>query len=352
MANNLIKILLIEDYKEDIENYIFLLEKIFDQCQILEANSAKKAYKILQENQNLNLIILDYNLPDATGLEIIQHILEEQSIPIIALTGMGDENIAIDFMKAGASDYITKSNLSISSMQRSISNALDKHKLNLLARSKQEELYNFSHTIAHDLRAPLGRMQIYIDLIKKSPDKSEKYLSYIKDDNLFCLQFLDKLLEYAEAGRDFEITEQIELSEIFERVIKNLKLPIEQKQAVIEIDKNFPRIKGDLISIIQLFQNIISNAIKFNNSIPNIKITHKTTEEHIYIKCEDNGIGIPQDKIDNIFKPFSRLCSTDEFAGNGIGLATCKIIADQHSAEIIIESTPNIGSIFIVKFKR
>ena len=163
-------ILLIEDCKHDIENYIFLLHKIFDQCKIFEAKNAKEAYEAISKKK-FDLIILDYNLPGENGIEIIQDILKDKSIPIIVLTGMGDEDIAVEFMKAGASDYIAKSNLSISSMQRSISNVLEKHKMNLLVKSKQEELYNFSHTIAHDLRAPLGRINTYIDLIKKSSNK-------------------------------------------------------------------------------------------------------------------------------------------------------------------------------------
>ncbi len=351
-----LNVLIIDDTQEDFELCSRILEKIFD-CTLTHIQYAAEALEMLDTNK-FHLILLDYNLPDMNGIEFLKEVkLRGYNLagPIIILTGQGNEEIAVNFLKLGASDYIIKGNISMQTLSRSIQNALTNFQSSHLAYEKQQELYRFAQTITHDLKGPLGRIHSYCDLIKENVNKDSepnlkllKYSDNIQEDSSHCIAFLNSLFSYAERGRSEAEMSSINLGNIIERSIRNLELQVTESKADIVI-KDLPEVYGDGMALTQLFQNLISNSIKHSDQVPKIEISAESNNDYINILVADNGVGIPTEMVQEVFKPFVRLSKGDKRSGIGLGLALCKTIIDQHNGSIDILPNEKGGSIFRIK---
>lgn len=353
MFENLHKVIIIEDSEDDVEFYQRLLKKICE-CHITVFSSVQEALSSF-ENLEYDLILLDYHLPGLTGVNFLQK-LKERNIslkgPIITLTGQGSENVAVEFMHLGVTDYILKTEINLETLSNAIYSALNKFNRQTLEKEKQEELAIFAHTVAHDLKGPLGRINSYARLLSRKVEESnKKYTDNIQGDALYMIDFIDRLLAYSAMGRSgFEIAE-LSLNEIVEKAIQNLEVNIKNKKAEIRYG-HLGCVMGDKIGLIQLFQNLIGNSVKYCNQEPRIVITYETRENDILIKLTDNGIGIPPELAEVAFKPFSRLPNNLEENGTGLGLALCDKIVKQHKATISIESSSSGGTCFTMTFPR
>ncbi|MGK0388026.1 MAG: signal transduction histidine kinase [Maribacter sp.] len=239
----------------------------------------------------------------------------------------------------------------------------DKNKLlieqNKLIEEKNKDLTSFAYATSHHLKEPLRMVSSFIKLLDKSLDgkidgNDKECMKFINVGVGNMEQMLDGLLEYASLEKEIKETEPIELNKIFSEVSNNLKFLISQSKANIKIKDNLPQIKMSKILAIQLFQHLIANAIKFRKKeeTPIIAIDFIKTNENITISISDNGIGIPNNELENIFGIFNRLHSKNEIAGNGIGLASCKKIIEKMQGKIWVESEYGVGSIFFVSFSR
>ena len=142
----------------------------------------------------------------------------------------------------------------------------------------------------------------------------------------------------------------VQLTGAVEEIKQNLEMLIQEKKAAI-IFSDLPEIMVDRTMILQLFQNIISNGIKYNQSErPLISIRHTVVDEILEISISDNGIGIPVHLRQKAFEIFNRLNVSDQYSGSGIGLAICKKIVESMEGEIMIESNPTGGTIFRMRF--
>lgn len=142
----------------------------------------------------------------------------------------------------------------------------------------------------------------------------------------------------------------VDLSAAVREAIDNLKIAIEDASATVESGP-LPHVWGNHSQLVQLFQNLISNAVKFRNErLPRVRISAAERDGHPQVRVEDNGIGIRREDAADIFDLFKRLHAHEEYPGTGIGLAICKRIVDSHGGRIWVESTPGLGSTFIVEF--
>lgn len=341
-------ILIIDDSIDDYELYFRLLNRIFKNCTINHCVDAEQAIKEIKHNK-YSLILLDYNLCGMNGIEFLSKIAPlKEEIPIIALTGSGNEEVAINFMKMGAGDYITKSKISYEVLSESILTVLKRFNSNKVEKEKQNELSFFAYNIIHDIKGPLGRINSYAQLIsKKNPDIEPKYIQNIIEDSEYIDNFLNDLLIYSEVGRSNKALSEVDLNDVLKQSISNLEIEVKNKDAEIKIE-NMPKVLGHSISLIQLFQNLISNAIKYCIKKPIIRISSKIKNNLLYIKLSDNGIGISIDSAKNIFKPFTRINNHLNASGTGIGLSICSTIIKQHHAEIDTKPNNEGGTDFII----
>ena len=336
------------------------MKKIYANPEIHEAEDDGEGLKLLCTHLP-HLVFLDYLLPDMSGLEFLESLKKETgpylSYSVIALTGHGDETIATEFLKAGAKDYLVKNKINDESLARACDNAIEKTQLKKIIYEKQKELYNFAHTVAHDLKAPLQRIISYAGLFENLPsemsEKQKKYLHNIKNASKYSVEFIDSLINYSEVGRSQVELVRTNLNTPLDNALSNLEVIIKDtKTAITKTD--LPFINGDELALSQLFQNLINNAIKFQKTdAPFVKINNIDSDDKFHqVTIEDGGIGIPEGKKADIFLPFNRLHSKNDFPGSGIGLATCKNIMEQHNGKIWVEPAASGGSIFYLAFPK
>jgi light-regulated signal transduction histidine kinase (bacteriophytochrome) len=204
---------------------------------------------------------------------------------------------------------------------------------------------------AHDLKQPLIVAGGYINRLRRHyKDKAEpdadRFIGYALDAITRMEALINAILAYARVGTKARDLKLADCNDIVECATTNLQVEIEKSSAIVTHDQ-LPTLLADQIQIIQLFQNLIGNSIKFRREEPpcvHISAEHKEKEWVISI-C-DNGIGIDPKHSTSIFDIFQRLHENSKYPGNGIGLATCKKIVENHGGRIWVESNPGKGSTF------
>ena len=215
-----------------------------------------------------------------------------------------------------------------------------------------EELEQFAYIASHDLQEPLRMISSYTQLLaKRYKDQldgdANEFINYAVDGANRMQVLINDLLSYSRVGTKGEDFSHVDLNSVLEAVKANLKGVIEETGAVIKYSK-LPTVMADNSQMIQLFQNLIGNAVKFRREgvTPEIEITSKKEGNLFRFVVKDNGIGIDKKYLDRIFVIFQRLHTKEEFPGTGIGLAICKKIVERHGGEISVESAEGKGSDF------
>lgn len=232
-------------------------------------------------------------------------------------------------------------------------------KLKELADSLQEaynDLEDFIYIASHDLKEPLRKIKIFSEFIfnDKSCElqcSSKKYTKYLNESSSRMINLINDLLDFSKASRSTVLKEYISIESCIENAIEILEENIKNKKAKIIIDlkeKNInKKIRGDKTLITHVFQNLISNALKFNNKQkPIIEISFEKIKKDIIFFVKDNGIGIEKEYSEKIFEPLKRLHSQDQYPGSGIGLSICKKIIEKHNGKIWVESEIDNGCCF------
>jgi PAS domain S-box-containing protein len=221
---------------------------------------------------------------------------------------------------------------------------------NDLKRSNQE-LEQFAYVASHDLQEPLRSVTSYTQLLAQRYQgnldaKADKYINYIVDGSTRMQQLINDLLAYSRLGTRAQKFEIADCYAAVDQSLCNLRIAIAEKKAVITCD-SMPTVMADELQLVQLFQNLLGNAIKFCcQDVPTIHISAIIQNNEWLFSVRDNGIGIDSEYADRIFIIFQRLHSRREYLGTGIGLAICKRIVERHSGRIWVESQSGQGATF------
>jgi len=223
---------------------------------------------------------------------------------------------------------------------------------NQLLKTSNNELANFAYIASHDLQEPLRTITNYLGLFQrkyteKLDDQTLGYLVYINEATTRMRELINDLLEYSRIGRNDANMVKIDCNLLLQTVLKDISAVIQENKAIIKAEP-LPTITGYYIEIKSLFQNLISNAVKFRKKEqdPVILIGSEEKEQEYVFSVKDNGIGIEKKYYERIFIIFQRLHTRAEYPGTGIGLAFCKKIVELHKGRIWVESKPGIGSTF------
>jgi len=215
-----------------------------------------------------------------------------------------------------------------------------------------EELRQFAYVASHDLKEPLRMIGSYTQIIDRmiGPDLDEDgklYFKYVIDGVGRMNALLDALLKFATVGKSDEDLEVIDLNEIGRISQYNLKVRIEENDAIIKME-DLPEVKGRRTLMIQLFQNLLGNAIKFRRPSvqPEVYVRATETETEHIISIQDNGIGIAAQNKERIFEIFQRLNQRNKYEGTGIGLAICMKIVQRLGGRLWVESEEGKGTTF------
>src|SRR5919202_391428 len=219
-----------------------------------------------------------------------------------------------------------------------------------LARSNAE-LEQFAYVASHDLQAPLATIASYAQLLEKRykdqlDSKASKFIGNIVQGCTRMQTLIDDLLEYSRVGRSRKPFQLTDCNQAVEQALANLQGAIRQTQAVVTYSE-LPAVMGDISQLVQLFQNLVGNSIKYRHDAPPVvHITAYKQEKDWLFSVSDNGIGIATQHQARIFQIFQRLHTQKEYSGTGIGLAICQKIAERHGGYIWVESQPGQGSTF------
>ncbi|MDH5721421.1 MAG: ATP-binding protein [Spirochaetia bacterium] len=209
------------------------------------------------------------------------------------------------------------------------------------------DLERYAYIASHDLKEPLRMVYSYMELLNKKISSkldanSKKYINFALDGAVRMDKLISDLLTYSRLGYTPRNYETLNLNRLLENILRDLNTLKNESNSKIVLEQ-LPQIYADRTQMTQLFQNLISNAIKFNLERKNHKIKITSVEkknEHLFC-IEDNGIGIDPQHFDKVFELFKRLSSTKNTKGTGLGLAICRKIAENHGGKIWVESKPN-----------
>jgi PAS domain S-box-containing protein len=219
-----------------------------------------------------------------------------------------------------------------------------------LERSNKD-LEQFAYVASHDLQEPLRMVSSYTQLLSQHyegqlDEKAKKFMDYARDGAVRMQGLINDLLTYSRVGTRGKPLETADAHALLGEAIRNLAAMIEENRAIITND-DLPTVRADASQLIQVFQNLISNAIKFQRENgPHIHVSAQNKRREWVFSIRDNGIGIDRQYADRIFIIFQRLHTRQEYPGTGIGLALCKRIVERHGGKIWFESEPGKGTTF------
>lgn len=220
-----------------------------------------------------------------------------------------------------------------------------------LARSNSE-LSSFASMTSHDLKEPLRTISNFVHLLEernkeKFDPESVVYLNFVKNGTCRMKNLIEALLQYSRAGAAEPEKKMVDLNSILEEALQNLTAALKESSATLNWN-TLPRVGGNALQLTQVFQNLISNSLKYRNKGIHtvIQVSSECKQNEWVISIKDNGIGFEMENAAKVFKPFSRLNAEPERSGSGLGLATCKQIIEKHHGRIWVESELGRGSTF------
>lgn len=361
-----IRLLLIEDDEDDFVLTRDLLDEIAKGQYILDwVSSSDAARQTLAKNEH-DLCLLDYRLGGEDGLRLLEEAPQLGfSAPIIMLTGQDDTAVDLAALRAGAVDYLVKSQLNSARLTRAIRYAvarreveaerLERLRVEAESRSKSEFLAHLSH----ELRTPLTAILGYTDMLlhRSASKKDESDLHTIKRNGQHLLSLLNDVLDLSKiAAGKLEInTQRVELNSFLADLRSLMEVSAREKKLSLHFHADHPLptvIHTDPIRLRQILINLIGNAIKFTER-GSVDIEIRMPPQHSSQICfvvSDTGVGINQKDIEKLFKPFSQADGSRLLAqqGSGLGLTISKQLATRLGGDITVHSQPGRGSNFTV----
>lgn len=214
-----------------------------------------------------------------------------------------------------------------------------------------DELQQFAYIASHDLQEPLRTVQSYLQLLRrryggKLDDDADEFIEFAVEGAQRMRNLITDLLSFARVSSRARPFEPTDVGGVVDDVERSLEVYIEERKARIERG-SLPEVNADRNQLRQLYQNLISNALKFNESeTPRVELGARRQGTQWRLWVRDNGIGMRPEYREKVFEVFKRLNAKDEYEGTGIGLAICKKIVQRHGGEIGMDSSPGEGSTF------
>ena len=218
-------------------------------------------------------------------------------------------------------------------------------------KASNQELQQFAHIVSHDLKAPIRHihshcLQLKEQLAGQNSDAGE-LLDRTTSSAKHMIGLIEGLLAYSRVGAGGAEMIPTDLDGVFQTVVQQIQDEIDEADAVVVSDP-LPTVKGDKIQLVQLFQNLIENALKFRSKErPRVYMSVKPRGRHWVFSIQDNGIGIDPKFAESIFEVFRRLHDSETYAGTGMGLVICRKVVDRHGGRIWLDRRGGMGSTFV-----
>ncbi len=353
-----VKILLIEDNPGDVRLFEYEMEKTDKRWYELKVSEDLHSAPQQFPRTGPDLILLDLSLPDSHGIKTITKTKNIfRNIPIIVLTGQDDELVGFEAIKNGAQDFLSKGDLNNQAIRRSIWYSMERHRVRQKLEQSNKDLESFATVASHDLKEPLRKVMSFGDRLMEKyhdsiDDQGQNYLNRMLKATERMQNFIDSLLSFSKVAQTSDTFEEIDLNLVVKEVLADLDERILQTKGEVKVEP-LPTITADKMQIYQLFLNLISNALKFQNpeATPSINVSANRISESFWeVSVQDNGIGFDNKYLEKIFNPFERLHGSNKFEGSGMGLAICRKIVERHDGHLTAISKPDEGTTFQIIF--
>lgn len=332
---------------------------------VMEAPTGEEGITII-ENDKPDIILLDNKLPGIQGVDVLEYVRERKyDIVIAMITSYASLDVAIRATRDGATDFIPKpfTPQELKSSIENISKQLYLRKVtDKLKQDGKKIRYQFLSVLSHELKAPLNALEGYLRMMqdKQSGDRIDDYATHI-DRSLQRIQgmrnLIMDLLDFTKIRleRKEEKIQEVDLAEVAKGAIVTVQPYAIQMEVTIGLN-----VRGDSIIMADpedmeiIFNNLISNAVKYNKFGGKAEITIDSTENEVLLIFSDNGIGIAEADRENLFTEFMRVKSerTKNISGSGLGLSIVRKVIELYHGTIKVDSVPDKGSAFTVRLPK
>jgi signal transduction histidine kinase len=367
MLTDEVHILLIEDNAGDVE----LLREALD--DVAEANySVVHAGSMAEGTAKLStdafdVVLLDLSLPDTRGLATVRMLrAENDTTPVVVLTGLSDERTGLLALQAGAQDFLVKGNAPGDIVWRALRYAIERKRNEEQIRSlnadlerrvdertealhlANEELEAFIYSASHDLRTPLRSIEGFVSILlaeeaARLGDESSDLLRRARRAVLQMDALLSALLKLSRLGNASIEPVRVDLAAVARRVVSSLR-DGDADTTVVDIPYMLPAIADEEL-VEQLLQTLLTNAWKFTRDRPRPHITLAQSPDGGWT-LRDNGVGFDMKYVDKLFRPFQRLHNPEAYPGSGLGLVIARRVVELHGGRIEVHSVPGEGTTF------
>ena len=341
-------ILLIEDEEPHAELVRWAFEENSTEWEIHHVESISDALKWLEENKP-SLVIADYLLPDGTGLDLAKGVTsaEEVGFPLIIITGVGSEQLAVHSLKSGAIDYVVKSVEVFRELPRTAERAIRDWKKLVRRMRVEEELEIYVRElerVSRDLEDFTLLTEGYADNLD---EPGREYLEEVRKATERMKVLIEDLLMLSHVGRKIIEAETVDMNELLEEIKSDLSARIEERGGEVVTGK-LPTISTQRVWMKELLINLIGNGLRFNRAEkPRVEVSCEEQAKDYMFTVKDNGIAMEEKDLNRIFNPYEGLgLYTREYESMGLRLKICKKIVDKFNGNIWAKSRPEGGTAF------
>jgi signal transduction histidine kinase len=303
-----------------------------------------------------DLVLSDVMMPNVDGITLTREIKNDKNtsgIPVVLLTAMTNRESLLRGWEAGADDYLFKPfhPKELEARVRSLLNSVEWRRKSEAYRAQRDALENFAHIASHDLREPLRNIVGFVEIFQSRnaglDPTSSRYLDSVAQSATRMYNLLDALVDYARLEQSTYRPQPIELREVLASVVEDLSEEIVSSGAQLTIG-DLPSVPANASHIALVFKNLIANSLRYRSETrpPMISVDAARGDVEWVISVADNGIGFEPEHREKIFIMFERLHGRERYPGDGMGLAICRKIVEQHGGRIWAESEPDRGAVF------
>ncbi len=329
---------------------------------IIEAETGEKAIEIMN-TQHIDIVLLDNQLPGISGIEVLDDIRKKDlDVSVMMITSYASLDLAIKATNNGAYNFLPKP-FTPQEIRAAIEGITKNLYLKRMTRKLNHEgkqiRFQFLSVLSHELKSPINAIEGYLRIMqeKQAGDKIEDYnmminrsIERLKGMRSLIMDLLD--LTKIESGRRTREIKSIDLHEVAKIVVDTVEPLAIQRNIKVYLDAEENLIiNADSYEIEVLLNNFVSNAVKYNRENGEVYLNIKKHDDHVRIIVEDTGIGMTEEETALLFKDFVRIKNekTRNISGSGLGLSIAKKMLDIYNGTVEIESTPDVGTKFIIK---
>jgi signal transduction histidine kinase len=309
--------------------------------------------------QRPDVVLLDLSLPDSHGFETFERVhAAEPETPVVVLSGLDDEALAVRAVHDGAQDYLVKGQVDGPALFRSMRYAIERQHLESARRDLERQRDEFFSSVSHDLRTPVAAIKAAVGVVLANeppnlPPPLHRLLGNIDQSADELTALIEDLLEIArlQAGRVELWRSDVDVRNVVERAARSFEPLVQARHQQLELGVPDAPVMAsvDVERVSRVLRNLIGNAQKYGREHGRIVVQLESSVDDLMIDVSDDGPGIPRDEQERIFERFHRLANTGGTLGSGLGLAIARGLVELHGGRIWVDSSPGHGSTFHVR---